>query len=279
MIRQALSLALCTIAALCCAPASAAPAHRSAPPLRLYVLDCGTLRTGDVSRYDLKPAEVRHTDMAVPCYLVRHGKDWLMFDTGLGDSHFGKADHIVTLTLEVREQLGPQLARLGLKPSDIGRVAVSHFHFDHVGNLAALTGANLLVQRAEAEAVRRKPYPFTPEAAVRRLDAPNVTLLDGDFDVFGDGSVILLATPGHSPGHQSLRVNLRRTGPVILTGDLYHYPEEVTLGRVPPTEAQSQTPASRARIQQILVHDHAQLWILHDLERYVHQRHSPRFYD
>lgn len=161
--------------------------------------------------------------MSVPCYLVRHGKEYLLFDAGLGDGHLGRRDAVLDMTLEVRRKPAPHFASLGLQPPDIGTVAISHFHFDHVGNLALFGNGVLLVQRAEAERVRKSPYPFTPAEAVERLDSGRVELLDGDRDVFSDGSVLLLSTPGHSPGHQSLLVRLRRTGTVLLTGDLYHY--------------------------------------------------------
>ena len=262
-------------------PAVASPANAAAdrPVLRLYVLDCGTLHTSHVESYGLAPAEVGLTDMSVPCYLIRHGGTWLLFDTGLGDDHAGRADRVVDMSLDVPQRLAAQLAAIRVRPEQISYVAVSHFHFDHVGNLASFPHATLLLQRAEAEKMRTAPYPFSPPAAVARLQQGRIELLDGDRDLFGDGSIVLLSTPGHSPGHQSMIVRLRRTGPVILTGDLYHHPEELSLHRVPPREANDATPASRERVRALAQREGAQIWIGHDLARFRAQRHVPAYYD
>jgi glyoxylase-like metal-dependent hydrolase (beta-lactamase superfamily II) len=249
------------------------------PIVRLYVLDCGTIHTTQVDSYGLAPAEAGLTDMSVPCYLIRHGRTWLLFDTGLGDDHAGRADRVVDMSLEVRQRLAAQLAAIRVRPEQVSYVAISHFHFDHVGNLASFPHATLLLQRAEAEKMRTAPYPFSPPAAVARLQQGRIELLDGDRDLFGDGSIVLLSTPGHSPGHQSMMVRLRRTGPVILTGDLYHHPEELSLNRLPPREANGATPASRERVRALAQREGAQIWIGHDLARFRAQRHAPAYYD
>jgi N-acyl homoserine lactone hydrolase len=204
---------------------------------------------------------------------------WLMYDTGLGDNHAGRQDEIVDMPLAMTRRLFPQLAQIGLKRSDVKLVALSHFHFDHVRNLAALPRATLLLQRAEAAEMAAHPYPFTPTDAAARLRREPIRLLDGDHDVFGDGSVVLLATPGHSPGHQSLLVRLAHTGPVVLTGDLYLYAAKRRLGRIPEAEKASGTPASRARIEAIVAHERAQLWIEHYFALVRATRKLPRFYD
>jgi N-acyl homoserine lactone hydrolase len=106
-----------------------------------------------------------------------------------------------------------------------------------------------------------------------------IQYIEGDHDVFGDGSVVLLSTPGHSPGHQSLYVKLAHTGGVVISGDLYHYSAERTLGRVPPREQSLETPASRKRIEDFLQRTHSQLWIGHAIDWYRDAVKSPGWYD
>jgi N-acyl homoserine lactone hydrolase len=91
-------------------------------------------------------------------------------------------------------------------------------------------------------------------------------LLNGeDYDVFGDGTVVIKSTPGHTPGHQSLFLKLANTGNVLLSGDLYHYPEEITYKKGPSFDTdREQTAKSRAMIEEFLKQNHAQLWVQHD---------------
>ncbi|HWY31166.1 MAG TPA: hypothetical protein VNX46_10445, partial [Candidatus Acidoferrum sp.] len=103
---------------------------------------------------------------------------------------------------------------------------------------------------------------------------------DKDYDVFGDGTVVIVSTPGHTPGHQSLFVKLAKFGPVVLSGDLYHYPAELTLDRVPTFEfSQEQTRASRMAVDAFLKKTGAQLWIQHDFNGNAKLKKSPQFYD
>jgi N-acyl homoserine lactone hydrolase len=106
-----------------------------------------------------------------------------------------------------------------------------------------------------------------------------IQYIEGDHDVFGDGSVVLLSTPGHSPGHQSLYVKLAHTGGVVISGDLYHYSAERTLNRVPPREQSLETPASRKRIEDFLQRTHSQLWIGHAIDWYQGAVKAPGWYD
>ncbi|MGE0387050.1 MAG: N-acyl homoserine lactonase family protein [Gammaproteobacteria bacterium] len=270
--RIVLALAVATLASSPCRA-------REPVDLRLYVLDCGYLRTTSTQHWGVTPQEAGITDMAVPCYLIRHGSEFLLFDTGLGDAHAGRADRVGDMTLDVPATIEPQLAAIGIAAQDIDMVAVSHFHFDHVGNLARFPAARLLVQRAEVAQVAARPYPFTPADAVARLNSGKVEALDGDFDVFGDGTVVLQSTPGHSPGHQSLFVRLAREGPVLLSGDLYHYEAELVLNRVPPREAATATPHSRARMQALVEREHGRIWVDHDMKRFRSRREPPAFFD
>src|SRR5262249_26312303 len=155
--------------------------------------------------------------------------------------------------------LAGQLEQLGVKPSDIKFVAVSHTHPDHIGNVELFPQATLLVQKLEYD------WPLPSGAARFKAEHP-ATKLAGDHDVFGDGSVIILSTPGHTPGHQSLLVTLPKTGAVILSGDAAHFKDNWDNRRVPAFNTdKEQTLASLQRIADMLAQHHGQLWINHDL--------------
>lgn len=273
---------LCVLALLL-SPTVALAAETAAPTVQLHVLDCGYIRSAPsvTAYFGVTIADVGGTaDMPVACYLIRHNADWMLFDAGNGDWRAPiPAETFAGMTYEVPRTLAAQLQALGLKPDDIGRVAVSHAHLDHVGNLALFTKANVLIQRKELEAAIADPPFFSPASAILRLTRPGVTALEGDTDVFGDGTVTLLATPGHTPGHQSLMVRLKNTGTVILTGDLYHYRAELTLRKLPPHEVSSGTAESRARIEVLAAREQAQIWIEHDLGAFTAARKAPAFYD
>jgi len=178
--------------------------------------------------------------------------------------------------------LQSQMAEIGYAPGDITHLAFSHFHWDHVGNANLFAGATWLVRQSERDVMfSDPPSPRTEPANFSALKTSRtVTISANDHDVFGDGTVVIKATPGHSPGHQVLFVKLARTGPVVLSGDLYHYPEERSLKRVPTTEFNvQQTVASRAALESFLQQSKAQLWIEHDFTANAKLRKSPAFYD
>jgi len=166
-----------------------------------------------------------------------------------------------------------QLEQLGLKPADIKAMAVSHTHPDHIGNVEMFPTAMLYVQRAEYEWPGANNQPrFKPEHPV--------TLLDGDRDVFGDGSIMILSTPGHTPGHQSLLVKLPKTGEVVLSGDAVHFKSNWDNRRVPALNSnKDQTLASMQRIADTLAKDNGQLWINHDKAQRDTLKMSPDFYE
>jgi glyoxylase-like metal-dependent hydrolase (beta-lactamase superfamily II) len=161
-----------------------------------------------------------------------------------------------------------------VKPADIAYVAVSHTHRDHVGNVDMFPSSTLLIQKAEVDFAfaADKPSPFKRDRPMR--------MLEGDLDVFGDRSVTIVSTPGHTPGHQSLLVRLPKTGWLLLSGDAAHFRDNYDNRRVPSMNSSAeQTLASLRRIADLLAEKHAQLWINHDLAQSMGQKHSPEFYD
>jgi N-acyl homoserine lactone hydrolase len=267
---------------------SADAQQKSQPPqsLRLYVLDCGKITPATIDNYGLKPSEVASTEMITPCFLIVHPRGSLMWDTGeISDSAF--KDGVSPQKLNaytVNRPLLPQLAAIGYTPADITYLALSHFHGDHVANASQFAGSTWIVQKGDRDAI------LAPRATPSRVPDPKffdglanskTVLLNGeDHDVFGDGTVVLKSTPGHTPGHQSLFLKLANTGNVLLSGDLYHYPEEMTLKKVPTTDPdREQTAKSRERIEEFVKANHAQLWIQHDYTAGTKRKIAPEYYD
>ena len=273
------------------APHQGAAAQTGGPSLRLYVLDCGTLIYNNPETYNLTRQEVKNTNMSVGCYLVVHPRGALLFDTGLPDSARGRPFNESPLGRQpnppstaywmlVTKSLKSQLAEIGFTPEKINYLALSHYHGDHVGNANDYAASVWLVQKTEYDAMFGPNVP--PESinpAYRLLKESKRQILQGDHDVFGDGTVVLKYTPGHTPGHQSLYVKLARTGGIVLSGDLYHYPEERALGRMPEREKTIGTPASRAALEAFMKEVKAELWIEHDISAYTSQKKSPAYYD
>jgi glyoxylase-like metal-dependent hydrolase (beta-lactamase superfamily II) len=270
-------------------PAGAQPHHAPAvKSLRLFVFDCGVLKIGDPARYHLKPEEMSTTNMSVACFLIAHPKGTLMWDVGvIPDSSFkpGGAPLTVeypTSVATVAKPLVPQLAAAGYTPADITYLALSHFHYDHVANANAFAGSTWLVPKLERDLMfADPPSPRTVPAFFSALKTSKTVIIkDPDYDVFGDQSVIIKSAPGHSPGHQVLFLRLPKTGPLLISGDLYHYPEERKLSRLPTTEFNvDQTAASRVAIEAFLKKTGAQLWIQHDFTTNAKLKKAPLYYE
>jgi N-acyl homoserine lactone hydrolase len=263
----------------------AAEKHAKAPKsLRLYIFDCGTIHTTNADTYSLKKEEVGSTEMAIPCILVAHPKGTLMWDNGdIPDSAFkpGGGPAAAGVVTQARPLL-PQLAEVGYTPADITYLAMSHYHGDHVANANSFAGSTWLVRKVERERMFSDvPIPRSDPANYSQLKNSKTVIIDKDeYDVFGDGTVIIKSTPGHTPGHQSLFLKLAKTGPVVLSGDLYHYPEERTLNRLPVSEFnKEQTAASRAELEVFLKKTGAQLWIQHDFLGNAKLKKAPAFYE
>jgi N-acyl homoserine lactone hydrolase len=244
---------------------------------KLYILNCGEGVAGDISRWSPGVNVGKPMDFADNCYLIRHAQGWLLWDTGVTDAIAampeGQAPSDPRATHWRRPKtLISQLEGLGLKPADIKYVAISHTHPDHVGNVALFPQSMLLVQKAEYD----WPSPMGP----RFKPEHPVTKLEGDRDVFGDGSVTIFATPGHTPGHQSLLVKLPNTGALVLSGDAVHFKSNWDNRGVPTANSdKDQTLASMQRIADVLAKEKAQLWINHDKAQRDTLKMAPAFYD
>jgi len=272
-------------------PVNAQPQKpQPAQSLRLYVLDCGIITPPNVDNYGFKPNEVADTRMVTPCFLIVHPRGSLMWDTGeIPDSAF--KDGVLPQKLNtfmVDRPLLPQLAAIGYTPANITYLALSHYHGDHVANASLFAGSTWIVQKSDRDPILA-PRPADSTATGRVPDpkffeglanSKTVVLNGEDHDVFGDGTVVIKSTPGHTPGHQSLFLKLANTGNVLLSGDLYHYPEEITYKKIPSFDTnKEQTAKSREMIEEFVKQNHAQLWIQHDYTAGIKRKIAPEFYD
>ncbi len=274
-----LSLVVLVLAALGCA---SGPETADSAPLRLYVMDCGELVVGDVSMFALTEAEAGTKDLFVPCYLIEHPQGRLLWDLGLPltvkRGEFSMEEGSATLERTIEEQL----AELGLTRHDVDWVAPSHLHFDHCGQAPSFADRPWLIQRAEVEAAFADPVvvPFYDPRIYESIRDSDITRLDGDHDVFGDGRVVIKSTPGHTPGHQILFVDLAETGPIVLSGDLYHYPANRTLRRPPLFNVDRElTLRSMDETEAFLAETGATLWIEHDAKLAATLRKLPEYYE
>ena len=248
---------------------------------RLYVFDCGTLKDRDPGTYNLSRDQVATVDMADPCFLVVHPRGSLLWETGLNDATFNRPGGAGPRGDKVDKSLKTQLGAIGYPPGAVTYLAMSHSHGDHSGNANDYAASTWIVQKAEhASMFRSAAPPGAAPASYAALKGSKTILVDGDHDVFEDGTVVLKSTPGHTPGHQSLLVRLVKTGPIVLSGDLYHFPAERTLNKMPTREAETgQTAASRATLESLMRAAGATLWIQHDMVAFRALKLAPAYYD
>jgi N-acyl homoserine lactone hydrolase len=282
--RSKITLALALLTALAiaaCAGIGSSTAPKS-DTLRVYVFDCGRLKSANPQL--LLQRGVTVTDMSVTAYLIVHPRGTLLWDTCVIADELIKPEGTTEARATAHKTLTGQLAEIGYKPADINYLALSHNHYDHSANANRFAGATWLVHRAERAWMFETAHaePLNGAARYSALKNSKTLLLDGDHDVFGDGSVVILATPGHTPGHQSLLVKLPKTGAVVLSGDLYHYPAERTLKDFALYARFSEPPkevVSKARIEALLKEKQATLWMAHDIIQDATIKKSPAHYE
>src|SRR5580658_4350093 len=257
---------------------------------RLYRLDCGHSLANDESVWTPGENVGRSIEFSSTCWLIKHGKDWLLWDTGVPESTLKDPRGWSTLpkliVYHLDKSVTGQLAAIGLKPDDIGRVAISHTHGDHIGNVGLFPNSTVVMQRAEYRWIYS---PDGPNDNVNQLMAlarkllgtpKNLQLIDGDTDVFGDGSVTLVSTPGHTPGHQSLLVHLKNSGFIMLSGDVAHSEENFEKNIVPSLNTdKAESIASMEKARQLIAAYKAKFFINHDKSQTDKLKLIPAFYD
>lgn len=245
---------------------------------KIYIMNCGEGVAGDIGRWSPGVNEGQSMDFVDTCYLIKHKQGWFLWDTGIPDAVAAMPNGLApadpkAVTWKRPKTLASQLEQIGVKPADVKAMGVSHTHPDHIGNVEMFPQATLYVQKAEYDWPGANNEPrFKPSHPVE--------LLSGDKDVFGDGSLTILSTPGHTPGHQSLLVKLPKTGAVVLSGDAVHFRSNWENRRVPVNNvSKDQSLASMQKIADKLTKEKAQLWINHDKAQRDSQKMSPEFYE
>jgi len=237
---------------------------------RLCILDGGVAEVEDGSIYS--PGVNVGVPMTLSCnaYLVGHRGGWLLWDTGIADELVSEpAGRIIAHGIRgrLRRTLASQFAEIGVHPQDVGTLLLSHAHFDHVGNCRLFPGARWIAQRLEHEAMfgpDAAEYGYEPALYATMRDNP-LTLVDGDHDVFGDGAIRLIFTPGHTPGHSSLLLRLPDSGPVLLSADVAHNRSNFAHRRVPVFNTDpAASVASMDKVDRLLHEEGATLWVNHD---------------
>jgi N-acyl homoserine lactone hydrolase len=251
---------------------------------RMYVINCGENHVKDVSRWTPGVNVGQPHVFSNHCYLVKHARGWMLWDTGNADRIAAMPSGLSAaggaITAYMKKPLVDSLKEIGVTPADIKHFAMSHGHGDHSGNANYFTAATLYVQRAEYAAMfGAEPQKFGfITANFEKLRANPAMILDGDHDVFGDGTVVIKAAPGHTPGHQVLVVRLPKIGPVMLSGDMVHLQYSWTYRVVPSFNFD--VPRSMATIDAMKAYAResgAQLWINHDMEQNAKLPKAPAF--
>ena len=257
---------------------------------KLFRLDCGHSLANDELVWTPGDNVGRSIEFSSTCWLIKHGGDWLLWDTGVPETAHNDPNGWSTLpkliVYHLDKTLTDQLAEIGLKPGDISRVAISHTHGDHIGNMGLFANSTVLMQRAEYSWIHSADGPNSNvnqlmALARKLLGTPkHLELLDGDTDVFGDGSVTLVSTPGHTPGSQSLLVHLRNSGFIILSGDVVHLEQNFEKDIVPSLNTdKAASIASMEKVRRMLATYKATLFINHDKTQTDKLKLLPAFYD
>lgn len=262
---------LLTVAALALLGACASQEPKPAAVERMYVISCGENHVKDLSRWTPGENVGKPFVFGDHCYLIKHAKGWMLWDTGNPDRLAAMPNGLTNpqgfLTAYMRKPLADSLKELGVAPGDIAYFAMSHSHGDHSGNANLFATSTIYMQQAEYDAVfgpQPEKYAFAA-ANVEKLKGSKFVKLNGDHDVFGDGSVIIKSTPGHTPGHQSLAVRLPKRGVVLLSGDMVHLVYSWEHDIVPAFNFDvEQSKRSIAAMKDYVAKSGAQIWINHD---------------
>ena len=242
----------------------AAPAAQAAD-LSLTRLECGTATIKNFDAffsdrpglYEKGPREI--TDS---CYLIRNGDQVMIWDTGFSAELKGQERDMGELVARLDKTIVEQLAQLGLKPEDVDIVGISHMHPDHTGQAAKFSDAQLVIGRGDFDQTAGKDDPF---GQWRKAQGGSMRfIVSGEVDIFEDGRVLALHLPGHTPDHLALLVNLA-SGPVLLSGDLYHSLDARAKRGVPPFNTdRKQTLASMDRFENLAKETGAKVIIQHE---------------
>ena len=242
---------------------------------KLYRLDCGHSLANDESVWTPGENVGRSIEFSSTCWLIKRGNEWVLWDTGVPQATLNDPKGWSTLpkliVYHLDKTITGQLAEIGLKTSDVTYVALSHTHGDHVGNVGLFPNSTIVMQRAEYSWIQSADGTNDNvnqlKALARNLlgTPKHLRLIDGDTDLFGDGSVTLVSTPGHTPGSQSLLVHLKSSGFIILSGDVVHLANNFEKNIIPALNTDKEASiASMGKVKRMIATYNAKLFINHD---------------
>ncbi|WP_420603384.1 N-acyl homoserine lactonase family protein [Flagellimonas sp.] len=240
------------------------------PEVKLYTFSGGTVVANKLELFSQDTTYTGQSkEFADAFYVISHPNGNLMWDAGLPEGLVGQPEPFTSpdgaFTVSRKDSVANQLASIGLKVEDIDFISLSHTHFDHTGHANVFSGSTWIVQEPEYDFVANE------EAQKSRADnynaikeLKNIKKINGDHDVFGDGSVVIKSMPGHTPGHQVLYLDLGEHGPLLLTGDMYHFYENREHKRVPIFNTDvAQTKASMAAFEAFAKEKGAKVYLQH----------------
>lgn len=267
--------------------------------MKLYVLNSGSLKISKGVLQNFGPMEPK-IEIPVGMFLITHPKGNVLFDTGNNDklitdrSYWGKYADAFEVMMTPEVSIETQLGKAGLKPDDIKYVVVSHMHLDHGGNVGKFPHSTLVIQDDEINFAFFPDEPFAgsfiPGDVMDLRSALGATTpgampmlrLAGDMDLFGDGSVVVKRSVGHTKGSQMLVVRLPQTGTIILTGDAAYFRENV-LKSIPPNLVLAYDPAGIMKgyewIRYMMANEGANFFTAHDPDAWKTMKHAPEFYE
>lgn len=274
--------------ALCAAGGFATHAVAQEPDVKLWQLSSGTLTLDKGWLTAMSGVGTRIT-VPVAMYVIQHPRGLLLFDTGnnveVSDgkcaNYWGEGLCGAFTAEQTRDEvIDRQLAKLGFKPEDVTHVIYSHFHLDHAGNIKLFPNAKHVVQKEELRAAwwpekfQRAAYVLKDYDGTRDYD---FLQLNGDFDLFNDGTIVILDTKGHTQGHQSLQVKLKNTGTLLLAANAV-YTSENEAGVIPGiTWNTNASMASIDRLKQIRDATRGEIWYSHDAKQYESHNHDKAY--
>lgn len=251
--------------------------------LRLYTLDCGTIKIREANIMDTTDSYEGALELKASCYVIQNGDDYMLWDAGFNPEAIAGSKEGDMFRPSITETIPESLERIGLKPTDINKIGLSHVHFDHIGQANTFKDAKLYIGQKDfdtifAEDVNKEMY--NPDFVSAWKESENVVKITQETDVFGDGRVKIIPAEGHTPGHTTLMIDLKNAGPHILVGDLWHFKDNMKFNRQPDFNYDmEETKTSMEEIKTRAEKDSARLIIQHDPQHFHQMPELPAYLD